>query len=60
MSKEKKETQMSLWEGSHANQCQSQVKEKEQMTTAISGQKCLDSLIDQTPIRYWGECARNY
>ena len=49
MSKEKKETQMSLWEGSPANQCQSQVKEKEQMTTAISGQKCLDSLNRSNP-----------
>ena len=49
MSKEKKETQMSLWEGSPANQCQSQEKEKEQMTTAISGQKCLDSLGRSNP-----------
>ena len=49
MSKEKKETQMSLWEGSLANQCQSQEKEKEQMTTAISGQKCLDSLGRSNP-----------
>ena len=49
MSKEKKETQMSLWEDSPANQCQSQEKEKEQMTTAISGQKCLDSLGRSNP-----------
>ena len=49
MSKEKKETQMSLWEDSLANQCQSQEKEKEQMTTAISGQKCLDSLGRSNP-----------
>ena len=40
---------MSLWEDSPANQCQSQVKEKEQMTTAISGQKCLDSLGRSNP-----------
>ena len=40
---------MSLWEGSLANQCQSQEKEKEQMTTAISGQKCLDSLGRSNP-----------
>ena len=40
---------MSLWEGSPANQCQSQEKEKEQMTTAISGQKCLDSLGRSNP-----------
>ena len=49
MSKEKKETQMSLWEDSLANQCQSQEKEKEQMMTAISGQKCLDSLGRSNP-----------
>ena len=49
MSKEKKETQMLLWEDSPANQCQSQEKEKEQMTTAISGQKCLDSLGRSNP-----------
>ena len=40
---------MSLWEDSPANQCQSQVKEKEQMTTATSGQKCLDSLGRSNP-----------
>ena len=49
MSKEKKETQMLLWEDSPANQCPSQEKEKEQMTTAISGQKCLDSLGRSNP-----------
>ena len=49
MSKEKKETQMSLWEGSPANQCQLQEKEEEQMMTAISGQKCLDSLGRSNP-----------
>ena len=49
MSKEKKETQMSLWEGSPANQCQSQEKEKEHMMTVISGQKCLDSLGRSNP-----------
>ena len=40
---------MSLWEDSPANQCQSREKEKEQMTTAISGQKCLDSLNRSNP-----------
>ena len=49
MSKEKKETQMSWSEVFRANQCPSQEKEKEQMTTAISGQKCLDSLNRSNP-----------
>ena len=49
MSKEKKETEMLLWEDSPANPCPSHEKEKEQMTTAISGQKCLDSLGRSNP-----------
>ena len=36
MSKEKDTEEMSLWEDSHANQCQLQGKEKELMMTTIS------------------------
>ena len=38
----KEETQMSLWEDSHANLSQSQVKEKVQEMIATSGQKCYE------------------
>ena len=44
MSKEKNLKQMSLLEDSHANHSVLQENKKEQMTTDISGQKCLDSL----------------
>ena len=49
MSKEKDTKQMLLWEDSPANQCQLQGKEKELTMTAISGQKCLDSLGRSNP-----------
>ena len=44
MSKEKNSKQMSLLEDSHANPSVLQEDRKEQTTTVISGQKCLDSL----------------
>ena len=44
MSKDKNSKQMSLLEDSHANHSVLQENKKEQMTTDISGQKCLDSL----------------
>ena len=44
MSEEKNSKQTSLWEDSHANRSVSQVNKKGEMTTDISGQKCLDSL----------------
>ena len=44
MSKEQNSKQMSLLEDSHANHSALQENKKEQTTTAISGQKCLDSL----------------
>ena len=44
MSEEKNSKQMSLLEDSHANRSVLQENKKEQTTTAISGQKCLDSL----------------
>ena len=44
MSKEKNSKQMSLLEDSHANHSVLQENKKEQTTTDISGQKCLDSL----------------
>jgi len=49
MSKEKNSKQMSLLEDSHANRSVSQVNKKEEMTTDISGQKCLDSLKKSNP-----------
>ena len=44
MSKEKNSKQMSLLEDSHVNHSVLQENKKEQTTTDISGQKCLDSL----------------
>jgi len=44
MSEEKNSKQMSLLEDSHANRSVLQENKKEQTTTDISGQKCLDSL----------------
>ncbi len=44
MSKEQNSKQMSLLEDSHVNHSALQENKKEQTTTAISGQKCLDSL----------------
>lgn len=49
MSKEKNSKQTSLWEDSHANRSVSQVNKKGEMTTDISGQKCLDSLKKSNP-----------
>ena len=49
MSKEENSKQTSLWEDSHANRSVSQVNKKGEMTTDISGQKCLDSLKKSNP-----------
>ena len=49
MSEEKNSKQTSLWEDSHANRSVSQVNKKGEMTTDISGQKCLDSLKKSNP-----------
>ena len=49
MSKEENSKQTSLWEDSHVNRSVSQVNKKEEMTTDISGQKCLDSLKKSNP-----------
>jgi hypothetical protein len=49
MSEEKNSKQISLWGDSHANRSVSQVNKKEEMTTDISGQKCLDSLKKSNP-----------
>ncbi len=49
MSKEENSKQTSLWEDSHVNRSVSQVNKKGEMTTDISGQKCLDSLKKLNP-----------
>ena len=49
MSKEKNSKQMSLLEDSPVNRSVSQVNKKGEMTTDISGQKCLDSLKKSNP-----------
>jgi site-specific DNA-cytosine methylase len=49
MSKEKNSKQMSLLEDFPANQCQSQETKKEQVTTDISGQTCLELLGKSNP-----------
>ena len=49
MSEEENSKQTSLWEDSHVNRSVSQVNKKEEMTTDISGQKCLDSLKKSNP-----------
>ena len=49
MSKEKNSKQMSLLEDSPANRSVLQVNKKGEMTTDISGQKCLDSLKKSNP-----------
>ena len=49
MSKEENSKQTSLWEDSHVNRSVSQVNKKGEMTTDISGQKCLDSLKKSNP-----------
>ena len=58
MSKEKKERQMSFAEVSHVNHFQSQGKEKERVTTDISGQKCLDSLGRSNPNSLLGRMSK--
>ena len=60
MSKEKNSKQMSLLEDSHANHSVLQENKKGQMTTDISGQKCLDSLKKLNQNSLLGECARTY
>jgi site-specific DNA-cytosine methylase len=49
MSKEENSKQMSLLEAFPASQCRSQENKKEQVTTDISGQKCLESLGKSNP-----------
>ena len=49
MSKEENSKQTSLWEDSHVNRSVSQENKKGEMTTDISGQKCLDSLKKSNP-----------
>ena len=58
MSKEKNSKQMSLLEDSPANQCQSLEAKKEQVTTDISGQTCLDSLGKSNPNSLLGKMCK--
>ena len=58
MSKEKNTQQMSLWEGSHVNPSALQENKKVQTMTAISGQKCLDSLGRSNPNSLLGRMCR--
>jgi len=59
MSKEKNSKQTSLWEDSHANRSVSQVNKKGEMTTDISGQKCLDSLKKSNPNSLLGRMCKD-
>src|SRR5210317_608121 len=59
MSEEKNSKQISLWEDSHVNRSVSQVNKKEEMTTDISGQKCLDSLKKSNPSSLLGRMCRD-
>jgi len=59
MSKEKNTKQMSLLEDFPANPSASQVNKKEQTTTAISGQKCLDSLGRSNPNSLLGRMCKD-
>ena len=59
MSKEKNSKQTSLWEDSHANRSVSQVNKKGEMTTDISGQKCLDSLKKSNPSSLLGRMCKD-
>ena len=59
MSKEKNTQQMSLWEGSHVNPSASQENKKVQTMTAISGQKCLDSLGRSNPNSLLGRMCKD-
>ena len=58
MSKEKNSKQMSLLEDFPANQCQSQETKKEQVTTDISGQTCLESLGKSNPNSLLGKMCK--
>ena len=59
MSKDKNSKQMSLLEDSHANHSVLQENKKEQMTTDISGQKCLDSLKKSNPSSLLGRMCKD-
>ena len=59
MSEEKNSKQTSLWEDSHANRSVSQVNKKGEMTTDISGQKCLDSLKKSNPNSLLGRMCKD-
>jgi hypothetical protein len=59
MSEEKNSKQTSLWEDSHANRSVSQVNKKGEMTTDISGQKCLDSLKKSNPSSLLGKMCKD-
>ena len=59
MSEEKNSKQTSLWEDSHANRSVSQVNKKAEMTTDISGQKCLDSLKKSNPSSLLGRMCKD-
>ena len=59
MSKEKNLKQTSLWEDSHVNRSVSQENKKGEMTTDISGQKCLDSLKKSNPSSLLGRMCKD-
>ena len=59
MSKEKNSKQTSLWEDSPVNRSVSQVNKKGEMTTDISGQKCLDSLKKSNPSSLLGRMCKD-
>ena len=59
MSKEKNSKQTSLWEDSHVNRSVSQENKKGEMTTDISGQKCLDSLKKSNPSSLLGRMCKD-
>ena len=58
MSKEENSKQTSLWEDSHVNRSVSQENKKGEMTTDISGQKCLDSLKKSNPSSLLGRMCK--
>ena len=59
MSKDKNSKQMSLLEDSHVNHSVLQENKKEQTTTDISGQKCLDSLKKSNPSSLLGRMCKD-
>ena len=59
MSKEENSKQTSLWEDSHVNRSVSQENKKGEMTTDISGQKCLDSLKKSNPSSVLGRMCKD-